>query len=188
MSRRPEVLVFPHRVGVANLSEDFPQKPETTIFVTTYIQAMKTKPPLSRKATAARDAYLNLMRVHEHLGGQFAALFRDHGLTQAQYNVLRILSGGPKQGAPCQYVGDRLVNRVPDVTRLIDRMEKAGLVTRVRDSKDRRVVLIRITPKGSKTCDALRNPTLDLHVRQFQSISLAQIQALNTSLQEILEG
>ena len=121
-------------------------------------------------ATLSRDAYLNLVRAHELLVGQFDALFRAHGLTQTQYNALRILRGGPREGYPCQAIGERLLTRVPDVTRLIDRLEKAGLVSRARGKEDRRVVLIKLTAKGRRLCDSLDEPVEQLHREQFPGI------------------
>ena len=80
--------------------------------------------------SAQRDAFFAVIRVADKLNGEFAALFREYGLTQAQFNVLRILVTGPKRGVSCQEIGDGLVQRVPDVTRLIDRMTTEKLVER----------------------------------------------------------
>ena len=140
------------------------------------------------KPAPARDAYLGLVRVHEKLAGQFSDLFRDHGLTQPQYNVLRILAGGPDTGVSCHYVGERLLNRLPDVTRLIDRMEATGLVKRSRSTEDRRVVLIRLTAKGRKVCEGLAGPVMDLHKRQFAQLTPGRLEVLTKCLQEVLEG
>jgi DNA-binding MarR family transcriptional regulator len=140
----------------------------------------------NRHEDRARDVYLNLVRAHEKLYAGFSALFREHGLTQAQFNVLRILRGGPEEGASCHYVGERLLNRVPDVTRLIDRMESAGLVTRARGRDDRRVVLVRLTAKGRKLCETLSGPVLDLHRKQVAHLSPKKVAALNRGLRELL--
>ena len=135
---------------------------------------------------SSRDVYLNLVRLHDRLGAEFTALFREHGITQAQYNVLRILIGAPAEGGSCQYVGERLVTRVPDVTRLIDRMVSAGLVQRSRSEEDRRVVLIRPTAKGRRLCDSLTEPVNDLHGRQLAHLSAKAIAALGASLEDAL--
>jgi len=140
-----------------------------------------------RDEAAARDLYLNLVRAHERFFADFAALFREHGLTQAQFNVLRILHGGPREGASCQYVGERLLNRVPDVTRLIDRMESAGLVTRTRSRDDRRVVRVRITTRGRTLCERLSEPVLDLHRKQIAHLSPKMVATLNRGLRELLK-
>lgn len=140
-----------------------------------------------RQESLARDVYLNLVRAHEKLYAEFSALFKAHGLTQAQFNVLRILRGGPREGASCHYVGERLLNPVPDVTRLIDRMESAGLVIRTRCREDRRVVRVRLTAEGRKRCDRLSGPVLDLHCHQIAHLSPRKVAALNRGLRELLK-
>ena len=138
------------------------------------------------KEILARDTYLNLVRAHERLSADFADLFRAAGLTAAQYNVLRILYGGPKEGAACQYIGERLLNRLPDVTRLLDRMETAKLITRGRAAEDRRVVLVRLTPEGVKRCKSLERPVMELHARQFEELPMRTLAELNAGLESVL--
>ena len=142
--------------------------------------------PTRTREILARDTFLNLVRVHERLEADFAELFREHDLTAAQYNVLRILLGGPREGASCQYIGERLLNRVPDVTRLLDRMERAELVSRVRSAADRRVVLVSVTTKGSRLCKKLDGPVMELHQSQLEGIPLKALRALNEGLEAIL--
>ena len=143
---------------------------------------MKTSPS---RAVAARDAYLELMRVHEALRKGSDALFKAHGLTQAQFNVLRILRGAPEEGLPTAEVGARLVNRLPDVTRLVDRMEASGLVQRRRSTEDRRVVIVTLTAGGKALVDSLDDPVLELHLGQFAGLSGAKLEALLALLQEL---
>lgn len=143
--------------------------------------------PTRTKDLLARDAFLNIVRLHEKLTAQFTELFRAHDLTLAQYNVLRILIGGPEEGAPCQYVGERLLNRVPDVTRLIDRMQSAGLVKRSRSAEDRRVVLVRVTAKGRRLCESLHEPVIELHKRQLGKLPTSDLEQLDRVLQRALE-
>ncbi len=138
------------------------------------------------KDILSRDAFLNLVRLHERLNCEFTELFRGEGLTQAWYNVLRILRGGPRTGAPCQYIGERLLTRVPDVTRLIDRMVAAGLVERERDEEDRRVVLVRVTAEGRSICRRLDGPVMDLHKKQFAHVKASDLERLNRSLLDAL--
>jgi len=142
--------------------------------------------PARSKDVEAEDAYLNLLRAHEHLMAGAAALFRERGLTHAQYNVLRILRGAPGRAGSCQYIGERLVTRVPDVTRLLDRMEAADLVTRQRSAEDRRVVLVRPTRAGLRLCDDLDEPVRDLHRAQFAHLSARTLAGLNATLLELL--
>ena len=131
--------------------------------------------------------FVNLVRAHDRLEAGFSALFKEHGLTMSQYNVLRIVRGTGKEGASCQHVGDELLTRVPDVTRLIDRMEKAGLVTRTRSTEDRRVVHVHLTPKGKRLCDKLDGPVMACHRTQFAHVDRKTLEALNRGLQRILD-
>ena len=94
------------------------------------------------------EAFLNLQRTAAVLMQAFSAVLKPLGLTPTQYNVLRILRGARPDGLPCKEVGRRLVTPVPDVTRLLDRMEKRSLVSRGRGAADRRVVEVRIAADG----------------------------------------
>jgi DNA-binding MarR family transcriptional regulator len=95
------------------------------------------------------EAFLNLVRTADHLARDVASMLKAYELHSAQYNVLRILRGAGPEGLPCGEIGARMVTYDPDITRLIDRLERRGLVTRSRGQEDRRVVLVRITPSGT---------------------------------------
>ena len=133
-----------------------------------------------------RDTYLNLLRAHELLLSEFEELFKAHGLTHTQFNVLRILVTSSEKALPCQAIAENLLNRVPDVTRLLDRMEKSGLVTRTRSDEDRRVVL-RITAKGRRACEGLYAEVNTLHRKQLRHLPPTKLKALNAGLQAVLE-
>src|SRR5687768_10825785 len=94
------------------------------------------------------EAFLNLQRTANVLQDEIADLLRRHELTQSQYNVLRILRGAGEHGLTASDIGERMITRDPDVTRLVDRLEKRGLVERWRCGHDRRVVWTRISPEG----------------------------------------
>ncbi len=100
------------------------------------------------------------------LAGEFDALFKAHGLSQPKYNVLRILRGhgGP---IPSLSIAGEMVTRVPDVTRILDRLEASGYVERQRSDTDRRVVLVSITQQGLEKLDTLEEPVRDLHKKQL---------------------
>src|SRR5271167_4738979 len=91
-------------------------------------------------------AFLELCRTTDLLSRRLSGLLKAEDLSSNQYNVLRILRGAP-EGLPCGEVGNRMITRDPDITRLLDRMETRNLVARHRDTKDRRVVLTRISPE-----------------------------------------
>ena len=144
-----------------------------------------TNPP---EAELSRDIYLDLVRLHERMFTDFSELFRSHGLTQPQYNVLRILRGAPPEGRACQAIGAELVNRVPDVTRLLDRLEATGWVSRERCSSDRRVVRSRITPKGLRLLGSLDTPVLETHARQLEGLSQPRREQLRDALRQALQA
>lgn len=95
------------------------------------------------------EAWLSLVRTTDLLSRRMGAVLKPFDLTISQYNVLRILRGAGAAGLPCNEVGSRLVTWDPDITRLLDRLERRGLVLRNRSQKDRRVVLVTITRAGT---------------------------------------
>jgi DNA-binding MarR family transcriptional regulator len=116
------------------------------------------------------------------LSHAFAEAVKPYGITATQYNVLRILRGAGNAGLCRNEVRDRLVAQVPDVTRLLDRMEEAGLIEREREAADRRMVTTRITVQGLRLLKALDEPVLALHRVQLGHLSRQQL----TSLIELL--
>ena len=129
------------------------------------------------------EVFLNVLRTSTTFVGQFVEMLRPYELTQPQYNVLRILRGAGAAGLPCGEVGERMVSREPDVTRLLDRMEQRGLVARARDAADRRVVTARITADGQRLVDALDEPVEALHKRQLGHLSASDLRSLNALLE-----
>lgn len=129
------------------------------------------------------QVYLNLLRTADLLARREGEVLRSHGLSGPQYNVLRILRGARPDGLKCSEVGNRMVNRDPDVTRLLDRLEGAGLVSRTRSAEDRRAIAARITAKGLALVDRLDQPLSDLLRRQLAHVSPADLRRLNTLLE-----
>ena len=136
-----------------------------------------------------QQAYLNLAYSHAQLAAAFADLFKAHGLSEATYNILRVLRGvrkRPENGRdalPSGEIGGRLVTRVPDVTRLIDRLVKADLVDRIRGEVDRRVVLVRITTRGLALLRKLDGPVLELHRQTLGHMTRSDLKQLNHLLE-----
>src|SRR5437870_11439136 len=102
-------------------------------------------------------AFLDLLRTTDLLSRGPAQVLKTEDLSATQYNVLRILRGAP-QGLCCGEIASRMITRDPDVTRLLDRLEKRGLISRYRETKDRRTVVVRITPQGIKLVTRLDGP------------------------------
>src|SRR3954471_20091039 len=109
-------------------------------------------------ASLEEEAFLSLQRTASLLIQALGRELKGHDLTPAQYNTLRILRGAGPDALTCGEIGERLVSPGPDVTRLLDRMEQQGLVTRLRDVEDRRVVRARITEKGLDLLEELDEP------------------------------
>jgi DNA-binding MarR family transcriptional regulator len=125
------------------------------------------------------------MQIADTLGAEAEQVIKTAGLTAAQYNVLRILRGAGRDGLACREIGERMISRDPDITRLLDRMEKRNLITRERQSDDRRVVKTYVTPQGLELLKTLDRPVSALHKRQFHGIAPAKLKILFAMLKEI---
>lgn len=134
----------------------------------------QTKPFASLEA----EAHLNLERTAAVLGHAFAERLKSFGITSTQYNVLRILRGAGEGGLCRNEVRDRLVSQVPDVTRLLDRLESSGFIERERSTEDRRLVSTRITETGLALLDRLDEPVVQMHRELLGHLSEAQLRAL----------
>jgi DNA-binding MarR family transcriptional regulator len=131
----------------------------------------------------AEEAFLNLVRTHGVLEADFVRLFKEHGISEPKYNVLRILRGAGGDGLPSLEIASRMITRVPDVTRIVDRLETQGFVKRSRRSDDLRVVLVSITKKGLDLLAKLDEPTKKLHCRQLSHMTGAELQELSRLLE-----
>lgn len=131
------------------------------------------------------EAALNLARTSAVAEHALAQALKPFDITPTQYNVLRILRGAGAHGLCRQEVGERLVRRVPDVTRLLDRMEETGLIARVREGEDRRYVLTRIQPKGVELLERLDTEICAIHRRQFGHMDDGQLRQLIDLLTEV---
>ena len=142
---------------------------------------------MSKSATRrppASAAFVSIVQVAEGMQRGMAELLKARDLSLAQYNVLRILRGAAPEGATCSHVSDNLVRHDPDVTRLMDRLDKRGLIDRARDTKDRRVVRTRITKAGAALLAELDEPVDDLHARQLGHVSSKRLADLVVLLDE----
>jgi DNA-binding MarR family transcriptional regulator len=114
-------------------------------------------------------------------------VLKNEDLSLTQYNILRILRGA-SQGLPCGEIASRMITRDPDVTRLLDRMKKRGLISRSRQSRDRRLVLVRITPEGLKRVNRLDEPVQKIHRKQMGHMGKDRLQALGELLAAARSG
>jgi DNA-binding MarR family transcriptional regulator len=134
-----------------------------------------------RVGSPEEAAFLELLRTADMLTRGAFGVLKAEDLSLTQYNVLRILRGSP-QGLPCGELASRMITRDPDVTRLLDRMEKRGLISRSRDNQDRRMVLARITPAGLKLVDRLDEPVQKIHSKQLGHLGKERLRALGELL------
>lgn len=134
----------------------------------------QTKPFPSLQA----EAHLNLERTAAVLGHAFAERLKPFGITATQYNVLRILRGAGDDGLCRNEIRDRLVSQVPDVTRLLDRLETSGLIARERSTEDRRLVSTQITPAGLALLERLDEPVVAMHSELLGHLSEDQLRNL----------
>ena len=125
-----------------------------------------------------QEAYLSVVRTASRLGESFDRLFREHGLSHPLYNVLRIVAGHEPDGATAQRIGEHLISRGPDVTRLVTRLDSLGLVSRHDCDRDARCRYVRLTPEGRAKLDQLDPLVLDLHRRQLGHLSSDDLRML----------
>ena len=130
------------------------------------------------------EVFVGLQRTADWLLQGIEQILKTQGLSQTQYNVLRILRGAGPRGLSCSEIGERMITRDPDMTRLLDRMEERGLVARERQQIDRRVVTTRVTPAGLKLLKSLDHPVREYHRRRFRHIAGARLKTLAVLLEE----
>jgi len=136
----------------------------------------------SRRRTLPEEVvFLDLLRTTDLLSRRLALLLKSEDLSATQYNVLRILRGSPA-GLPCGEIASRMITRDPDVTRLLDRLEKRGLISRCRETQDRRTVMARITPEGLKLLASLDEPVRNAHRAQLGHLGRKRLVALSQLL------
>jgi DNA-binding MarR family transcriptional regulator len=141
--------------------------------------------PSRATASLENQVFVALLQAADSLGQEAEQLLKAAGLTGAQYNVLRILRGAEPAGLACRGIGDRMISHDPDMTRLLDRMEKRGLITRERQTDDRRVVKTRITPQGLSLLKTLDQPVHELHKHQFRHIPATRLKTLGRLLEQV---
>ena len=135
-----------------------------------------------RRADCPEEAtFLDLLRTTDMLSRGLVRILKTEDLSATQYNVLRILRGSP-DGLPCGEIASHMITRDPDITRLLDRLERRGLISRCRETKDRRMVMARITPDGLKLLARLDEPVGDAHRKQLGHLGRERLRALTQLL------
>jgi DNA-binding MarR family transcriptional regulator len=130
---------------------------------------IKTRSRRRPRPCPEEATFLDLLRTTDVLSRGLVQALKAAELSPNHYNVLRILRGAP-EGLPCGEIGNRMITRDPDITRLLDRLARRGLVARKRQAKDRRTVVTRITPAGRKLLSRLDRPVQSTHRRQLRQL------------------
>jgi DNA-binding MarR family transcriptional regulator len=151
------------------------------------IATAKRKWRSNGKEPLERQVYLLLQHISGELAHELATLLRTEGITPEQYQVLRILNEAGTDGIPLNLIAERSPAGDPDITRLVDRMEQRRLVTRKRDSLDRRVVTAKITSEGRSLHRKLDKPVASLHDRQLRTLGHQGLADLRKLLQKVAE-
>lgn len=139
-------------------------------------------------AVPAEEAFLNILRTCSVLSAQANRVLREKGLAEPSYNILRILRGAGSEGRCGYEIAQHLVAQVPDMTRLIDRLEKLGLLERRRIDQDRRLVRCFITKDGLKLLKEIDEPLIELHRSQFAKLTRLQIEQINELMVKVRES
>ena len=134
-----------------------------------------------RVGSPEEAAFLDLLRTTDMLSRGLVQVLKIEDLSSTQYNVLRILRGAP-EGLPCGEIANRMITRDPDVTRLLDRLEKRALISRCRETTDRRTVRARIAPEGLRVLARLEGPVQAAHRQQLGHLGRERLQALTELL------
>lgn len=131
------------------------------------------------------EVVLNVARTAEVLASASAEVFKRVDLTPTQYNALRILRGAGAEGLACREISERMVTKESDITRLLDRLENRGLISRERPANNRRLVITRITDEGLRVLAELDEPVAESHRRQVGHLGKAQLKTLNKLLETL---
>lgn len=143
-------------------------------------EELKTGRPFTSRE---EEVFLNVLRTADALTRNFAEVLKPASLTPAQYNALRILRGARPEGLACKDISERMVARDPDITRLLDRIERRGLITRSRESRDRRVITTRITEEGLRVLATLDAAVEGMHREMLGHMGEKRLEALSEMLE-----
>ena len=155
------------------------------VVLTVVVETTSIVPGVKRvnksRSSPEESGFLDLLRTCDLLSRAPAQLLKSEDLSSTQYNVLRILRGAP-EGLPCGEIGSRMITRDPDITRLLDRLEKRKLISRCRETADRRMVMARISEEGIELLARLDGPVQEIHRKQLGHLGREKL----TILKELL--
>ena len=132
--------------------------------------------------------YDTLAQTHDLLAAAFNQMFQGYDLTHTQFSVMKVIQAAGEEGIATQKIGQRILTRVPDVTRILDRLTRNGLVQRVRSEHDKRVLFVSLTEEGQTIMAELVEPVNELRSSLFSHMSVAKQTQLNNLLLESQDG
>jgi len=132
-----------------------------------------------------QEVYLNLWRAFDRLRNLEDEVFVPRGITSQQYNVLRLLALHHPQAVPTLTIGDKMISKAPDITRMLDKLETASLIQRTRPPENRRMVLINITLVGLKLLGEISVPLRQCHSKQLGHLSQSELEQLASLLRKV---
>lgn len=145
------------------------------------IDQIETRP---KKSFLQQEAFIAIQRTADQLQLRITEFLKPYNLSPTQFNALRILRGAGETGLACSIVGERMINHDPDITRLMDRLEKRRLVQRSRDQKDRRVITARITTVGLDLLKTIDRPLEEFHRELMNKMDERKLKSLLLLLEE----
>ena len=149
-------------------------------------EVLKKRLKMSKFESPVQEAILALLVTASEMRANMDRTLAERGLTGEQFNILRILRGASSCGHPCGEIGDRMIDRAPDITRRIDTLEKQGLVERERSTDDRRVVNVRITDKGIASLDAITPQLRKFETHLTERLSADELSQLAAICEKIM--
>jgi DNA-binding MarR family transcriptional regulator len=148
-------------------------------------EALQRRLKQTKFQSVAQETLLNLLVAANHIHELLDNVCHEFGITRQQFNVLRILRGGEPNGYPRGEVTERMVVRAPDVTRLIDRLERQGLVARDRSSEDRRLSITHITDKGLSLLDRIQPRIAEVEKEIMGRLSKQECEAVSAACEKL---
>jgi DNA-binding MarR family transcriptional regulator len=147
-------------------------------YIENMAKGIQSEIPQKQSLGLQEEAFVALLRTADQLQWRATEMLKPHGLSTTQYNALRILRGAGPEGLACSEVGERMINHDPDITRLLDRLERRGLIRRSRGQKDRRVIKTRITAAGLDLLKSLNHEIAEFHRQLLGHLGQERLESL----------
>lgn len=139
----------------------------------------------AKAETSEESAFREIRRAYRKLDRAIYDIIHDHNLSETQFSALRALRRAGPHGLPCSEITQQIAGRVPDITRLVDRLAKAGLVERCPCPEDRRVIWVKLTDAGRGFLKKIDKPLAEHNARQFSRLTGTELTTLVDLLRKV---